>query len=86
MQTYIAHGHDWLVCCAQSVLCGRPAALTVHTADAFGNVCTTGGNDVAFVHQAAGGSKAYKVCHTKGFCFLSRIRFSSLLFPFSGHQ
>ena len=48
-------------CCTQSVLCGQSAALTLHTADAFGNVCTSGGHDVAFVHQAAGGNKAYKV-------------------------
>ena len=45
----------------QSVLCGQPAALTLHTADAYGNVCTSGGHDVAFVYQAAGGTKAYKV-------------------------
>jgi len=48
-------------CRTQSVLCGQPAALTLHTADAYGNVCTSGGHDVAFVHQAAGANKAYKV-------------------------
>ena len=46
--------------CLQGMLCGQPAALTLHTADAFGNVCTEGGHEVAFVHQPAATSKAYK--------------------------
>ena len=45
----------------QGVLCRQPAALTLHTADAFGNICTEGGHEVAFVHQSAASSKAYKV-------------------------
>jgi hypothetical protein len=61
----------------QGVLCGQPAALTLHTADAFGNVCTEGGHEVAFMHQPGGASKAYKVRRVWNFGVCRRAYTSS---------
>ena len=41
----------------QGVTCGTTAVLTLHTADAYGNVRTAGGEVVSASHAAKGGRR-----------------------------
>lgn len=49
------------VCQWQDARCGQPASVACHTADAFGNVRSTGGDKVSFAHRSNASEKSTQV-------------------------